>query len=80
MSKIKTQIGTAITADFSEKTWTFEMPSGFSVAAGKFAIVPKENYNAALVKMAELNLILDNTKSLEILKEIINELSPLNAV
>jgi hypothetical protein len=75
MSKIKTQIGTAITADFHENTWTFKMPSGFSVAAGKYAIVPKENYNAAFDKIAMLNSLLDDGKAREILKEIWDELS-----
>lgn len=75
MSKIKTQIGTAITADFSKKTWTFEMPTGFSVAAGKYAIVPKENYNAAFDKIAMLNSLLDDDKARQILQELWDELS-----
>ena len=45
MSKLKTQIGTAITADFGEKTWTFKMSKDFRVTAGEFAILPKDKYD-----------------------------------
>jgi hypothetical protein len=45
MSLLKTQFGTALTADFQESTWTFEMPEDYEVTAGEFAIVPKEKYD-----------------------------------
>ena len=51
MSKLKTQFGTAITADFEENTWTFEMNENFNVTAGEFAILPKEKYEALLVAL-----------------------------
>ncbi len=44
MSKIKTQIGTSLTGDFGEGTWTFEMLGKFEIAAGDFAIIPNEKY------------------------------------
>lgn len=51
MSKLKTQFGTAITADFEENTWTFEMNENFNVTAGEFAILPKEKYETLLVAL-----------------------------
>ncbi|MDI6051385.1 hypothetical protein QLS31_16295 [Flavobacterium sp. XS2P24] len=51
MSKLKTQIGEALTSDFSENTWTFEMQDNFSVTAGEFAILPKDKYERLLVAM-----------------------------
>lgn len=45
---MKTQIGTASSADFEEGTWTFDMPTNFRVCAGKFAIIPEKQYNEAL--------------------------------
>ena len=45
MSILKTQIGEALTADFEENTWTFEMPEDFIVTAGEFAIIPKDKYD-----------------------------------
>jgi hypothetical protein len=51
MSKLKTQFGTAVTADFEENTWTFEMNEDLKVTSGEFAILPKEKYNALLVAL-----------------------------
>lgn len=51
MSKLKTQFGTAVTTDFEENTWTFEMDKNFKVTAGEFAILPKEKYDALLVAL-----------------------------
>jgi hypothetical protein len=51
MSKLKTQFGKAVTADFEENTWTFEMDENFRVTAGEFAILPKEKYDALLVAL-----------------------------
>lgn len=45
MRKIKTQFGKSVTGDFEEMTWTFEMPEDFKLAAGEFAIVPKDKYD-----------------------------------
>jgi hypothetical protein len=42
---MKIQTGVSATANFEENTWTFEMPEDFSVCAGKFAIVPIDEYN-----------------------------------
>jgi len=75
MSKTKTQLGTSLTADLHENTWTFEMPTGFSVAAGKYIIMPKENYNTALSKIALLNSFLENDKAKTILQELLEEIS-----
>lgn len=45
MDKIKeVQFGTSITGDLYESTWTFEMPKGFELSAGEFAIIPIEVY------------------------------------
>lgn len=51
MSKLKTQFGEALTADFEENTWTFEMEEEFKVSAGKFAIIPKEKYQELLAAL-----------------------------
>ncbi len=45
MAAIHTQFGTADSADFENNTWTFEMEGDFKVCAGKFAIVPIEEYS-----------------------------------
>ena len=55
MSKIKTQIGTSVTADFEESTWTFEMPEDFTMSAGKFAILPVDKYNALIEALHEIS-------------------------
>ena len=39
MSKLKTQFGTAITADFEKNTWTFEMNEDFKVNAIKIGML-----------------------------------------
>lgn len=54
MSKLKTQFGTAITADFEEKTWTFEMDENFKVTAGEFAIVDKILYDQLIQSVEDL--------------------------
>lgn len=54
MSKLKTQFGTALTADFQENTWTFLMPDNFKVSAGEFAILPKDKYNELLVALSRI--------------------------
>lgn len=43
--KLETQFGVSVTADFQDGTWTFEMPDGFKITAGEFAIVPKKKYD-----------------------------------
>jgi len=43
MSKI--QIGSSLTGDLKENTWTFEMDDEISLVAGKFAIVPVDDFN-----------------------------------
>jgi len=48
MKKLITQTGKSATCDFEEKTWVFEMDSDFKVIAGKFAIIPKENYDSLI--------------------------------
>lgn len=54
MSKLKTQFGTAITADFEENTWTFEMDKNFKVTAGEFAIVDKILYDQLIQSVEDL--------------------------
>lgn len=44
MAILKTQIGESLTSDFTENTWTFEMHKSFEVTAGKFVIIPEENF------------------------------------
>lgn len=48
MSNLKTQFGTAVTADFDQLTWTFEMSDDYKVPAGEFAILPREKYELLL--------------------------------
>lgn len=55
-TNINVQFGISATADFEENTWTFEMSDGFSVKAGEYAILPKEQFelfNKALGKETE---------------------------
>lgn len=51
MSKLKTQLGDALGADFEENTWTFEMRGEFNVSAGIFAIIPEEKYHKLLTAL-----------------------------
>lgn len=56
MANFKTQLATSLTSDFSENTWTFEMPkTGFVVSAGEFAIVPSEKYHALINMLDKIN-------------------------
>ena len=55
MSKLKTQIGTSVTADFEESTWTFEMPEGFTMSAGQFAIMPVDKHSALIKGLHEIS-------------------------
>ena len=65
MSKLKTQIGETLTADFEEQTWTFEMDENFIITAGEFAIIPKENYDKLFKILANLSLIENKAFGLE---------------
>ena len=47
----KTQIAISASADFEQDTWSFEMESPYTVMAGKYAIVPIEQYNEALQRI-----------------------------
>jgi hypothetical protein len=62
MKRLKRQFGTAESASFENNTWTFEMQNGFTVCAGEFAIVPKDEYDALLVS---------NYEAIEALKKVI---------
>ena len=61
--KLNPQTGTSIGADFEDNTWTFEMEQPFIMRAGKFVIIPFEDYkpdliNAEIKKLKrKLNLI-----------------------
>jgi len=50
--KMDIQFGEALTADFEENTWTFQMSHNFKVRAGEFLITPKEDINAQLIAVA----------------------------
>ena len=39
------QFGQALTADFEQNTFTFEMKKDFTVLAGEYAIIPRELYD-----------------------------------
>jgi hypothetical protein len=56
---MKTQIGTAITGDFEDNTITFEIEGDMVLAAGKYAIVPFDDYN----KIVKNNVVLDNVSN-----------------
>ena len=64
MKTVSTQIGTALTADFEENTWTFLMPENYKVWAGKFAIVDKPVYDE-LLKALQMVLDVDKSRGLE---------------
>lgn len=70
-----TQIGTAATADFEESTWTFLMPEGYSVAAGKFAIMDTAVYRDLLVAA---NDVLANQPPGELPDALVDALNRLN--
>lgn len=40
----KTQIGTSVTADFQENTWTLKMQEDFKISTGDFALIPILRY------------------------------------
>lgn len=42
---METQIGTMITGDFEENTMIFKIDGKMTLTAGKYAIVPIEEYN-----------------------------------
>jgi len=63
------QIGTSITADFDDNTWTFEMQKGFTVTSGKFIIMPADR----LVLMMKYEYILSKVNDYT-LEEIENKL------
>lgn len=52
MKNLKTQLGTTVTANLQEGTWVFELDKDMRVRAGKFAILPLENY-LAMMKIIE---------------------------
>lgn len=43
MSKI--QIGASLSGDLKENTWTFEMQEEMSLIAGKFALIPLDDFD-----------------------------------
>lgn len=51
MENITTQFGESLMADFEENTWTFELPEGFKVKAGSFAIVPEDQYEKLITAL-----------------------------
>ena len=59
---MNTQTGTSLTGDFEESTWTFEMPKGFEVWAGKFEILPKSEYDTLKASNQELIEVLEHVK------------------
>lgn len=40
------QIGQSFSADFEDKTWTFELEDNFEVSAGMFAIEPVDKWQS----------------------------------
>lgn len=68
-----TQIGVSATADFEQKTWTFEMGNDFLVRAGEYAIVDKEKYDKMVATLEKLACLNKNANSL--IQEIIQESS-----
>ena len=52
---MKTQIGIAQGGDFSDNTMTFEIEGEMILCAGKYAIVPIEEYD----KLVKNNVVLD---------------------
>ena len=47
------QFGEAFTADFEENTYTFLMKGNFTVCAGEYAILPREQYEQLISKNLE---------------------------
>jgi hypothetical protein len=43
------QFGESAYADFEENTWTFEFPESYKVSAGKYAVVPTQQYDAMVM-------------------------------
>lgn len=54
------QFGKALTADFEENTFTFEMESDFKVIAGKYAIIPIDLYNEIRDDLIKLQKLLND--------------------
>lgn len=53
MSEPTVQFGSSDSADFEKSTWTFEMPGGFRVGAGPYAILRREEYEALRQQLEE---------------------------
>ena len=52
-TKIDVQFGIAYTADFEENTYTFEMQKGFTVSAGEYAILPKNQFEKIIESLGK---------------------------
>ena len=75
MRTVKTQVGIALSADFEEGTLTFQMPKGYSVVCGTFAIVDKSAYDAlvsSLKGMIEINGVELTEENADMLSETHN--------
>jgi len=59
---MKTQIGTSIESDFGESTWTFEMPKGYKISVGKYAIVPIDEWKEFTLLNDEPTIATDSTE------------------
>ena len=79
--KIKVQFGTSHSGDFENNTWIFEMDEKFSLMAGEFAIVPKDEFNQLIQQptveqknvyqlfIGKVSEILGTAKTMQLLKE-----------
>ena len=65
---MKTQIGTATTGDFEDNTMTFEIEGDMTLCAGKYAIVPIEEYNR-LVNNFALDSVIKSDESKDVIDE-----------
>lgn len=70
--KTGVQYGTSVTANFSENTWTFEMPEDFKMTAGEFAILPKELFSALMCESIQEQRIFETKNGAIDLKKIVS--------
>ena len=58
VKRLPVQFGSADSANFELSTWTFEMEAGYRVAAGPFAILPRDQFEALRAVRIELLAVL----------------------
>lgn len=67
------QIATSLTADFDEKTWTFQFDDDYVVSAGKFALIKEETYMELLEALLKVQKDFWRSSLLSSTEKLVNE-------